>query len=214
MPQKIVVSTSCSALNRRIRHAVEAAGWAAAGPPGAGELPAADAVILESDQLCAATLHTHRGIPVIGVMYGTDDPVWQSPEIGELAGIVDRDDMDAEYTAALRTVLDGRSYISQGFAAHVLCTIASRNTLTTMERADLDRLSAREREVVELASRGAGNAEISATLMIEVSTVKFHVSNILRKLDFRDRTELVARLGGAHLTPVAPPVRSERVPSR
>lgn len=204
MSQKVVVSTSCAALNRRIHHAVESAGWTAVPPAGTDELPGTAAAIVESDQLCAMARYTDHGIPVIGIMYGTDDPVWHAPEVGELSALVDRDDMDSEYVAVLHAVLDGRSHVSQGFAAHVISMIASHNTLTTMERADLERLSGREREVVELAARGAGNAEISAALVIEVSTVKFHVSNILRKLGFRDRTELVARLGAGRFVSVAP----------
>lgn len=214
MPQKVVISTSCSALNRRIHHAVESAGWTPVPAVSVAELPDTVAAVIESEQLCGASRYTGRGIPVIGIMYGIDDPVWHAPEVGELSGMVDRDDMDSEYSAALHAVLDGRSHISQEFAAHVISTLASRNTLTAMERVDLEQLSAREREVVELAARGAGNTEISAALTIEVSTVKFHVSNILRKLGFRDRTELVARLGGRGLAPVVPVGRTEKVAVR
>ncbi|GAA1469639.1 LuxR C-terminal-related transcriptional regulator [Nocardiopsis exhalans] len=195
MSYKVMVSTSCSALNRRIHHATESAGWTAVPAVINGELSGIAAAVVESDQLYEATRYTDRGIPVIGIMYGTDDPMWHAPEIRELSGLVDRDDMDSEYTAALRSALGGRSHVSQEFAAHIISVIASRNALSTTDCTDLERLSAREREVVELAARGADNAEISATLKIEVSTVKFHISNILRKLEFRDRTELIVRLG-------------------
>ena len=216
MPQKVVISSSCSALNRRIHHAVECAAWAAVPAVSDAELSDTVAAVIESEQFCGVSRYTERGIPVIGIMYGVDDPMWHAPEIGELSGMVDRDDMDSEYSAALHAVLDGRSHISQEFAAHIISMLASRNTLTAMERVDLEQLSAREREVVVLAARGAGNLEISAALTIEVSTVKFHVSNILRKLGFRDRTELVARLGAglASVAPGAPVGRTERVAVR
>ncbi|MEU3017137.1 MULTISPECIES: LuxR C-terminal-related transcriptional regulator [unclassified Nocardiopsis] len=197
MSFKVVVSTSCSALNRRIHYAAEAAGWTAVPAVTDDELSGTAAAVIESDQFGEAIRYTERGIPVIGIMYGTDDRMWNAPEIGELSGLVDRDDRESEYTAALRSALGGRSHVSQEFAAHIISMVASRNALATMDYTDLERLSAREGEVVELAARGADNAEIAATLTIEVSTVKFHISNILRKLEFRDRTELIARLGAS-----------------
>lgn len=54
-----------------------------------------------------------------------------------------------------------------------------------------DDLSEREREVLALLAEGRSNAEITEQLMISISTVKFHVSKILEKLDASSRTEAV-----------------------
>ncbi|MDQ6831890.1 MAG: LuxR C-terminal-related transcriptional regulator, partial [Chloroflexota bacterium] len=51
-------------------------------------------------------------------------------------------------------------------------------------------LSARERAVVAEVARGKANREIADTLSVTEKTVEWHVSNSLRKLDFRARTEL------------------------
>jgi NarL family two-component system response regulator LiaR len=52
-------------------------------------------------------------------------------------------------------------------------------------------LTARERKLLELMARGLANHQISATLAIAVPTVKFHVTNILTKLQVENRTAAV-----------------------
>lgn len=50
-------------------------------------------------------------------------------------------------------------------------------------------LSKREREVLELISVGMSNLEVGTALKITEGTVKYHVNNILCKLNVRDRTQ-------------------------
>lgn len=60
------------------------------------------------------------------------------------------------------------------------------------------RLSPREREVLELLSRGLSNRETATVLGISLSTVRTHVEHVLEKLDVSNRVEAVAlgfRLG-------------------
>jgi DNA-binding CsgD family transcriptional regulator len=56
----------------------------------------------------------------------------------------------------------------------------------------LAELRDREREVLELMMEGLRNRDIAARLFISERTVKFHVSNILAKLQVRSRTEAIA----------------------
>ena len=50
-------------------------------------------------------------------------------------------------------------------------------------------LSPRELEVLQLVAAGATNGEIARKLWVTEQTVKFHLSNIYRKLDVANRTE-------------------------
>jgi len=55
---------------------------------------------------------------------------------------------------------------------------------------ELDRLTAREREVLRLIARGYAYKEIARELVISVKTVETHVSSVLRKLQLSNRYEL------------------------
>jgi DNA-binding CsgD family transcriptional regulator len=58
---------------------------------------------------------------------------------------------------------------------------------------DVDALTQRETEVLELLARGRTNMQIAQTLVISEGTVKYHVKNVLRKLGAASRAEAVAR---------------------
>lgn len=50
-------------------------------------------------------------------------------------------------------------------------------------------LTDRELEVLDAVTLGQSNTEIAARLFVSVNTVKFHVRNVLRKLDVGSRTQ-------------------------
>ena len=56
-----------------------------------------------------------------------------------------------------------------------------------------ERLSSREREVLQLLALGQTNREIAQNLIVSVSTVKIHVEHILAKLGVTDRTQAAVR---------------------
>ncbi|GAC49202.1 hypothetical protein GOACH_10_01710 [Gordonia aichiensis NBRC 108223] len=57
-------------------------------------------------------------------------------------------------------------------------------------------LTDREREILEIVTSGASNAQIADRLTISVETVKSHVKHILRKTNAANRSELIAMFGG------------------
>jgi DNA-binding NarL/FixJ family response regulator len=92
-----------------------------------------------------------------------------------------------ELTDAIHRVADGDAVFSPRLAGFVLDAFSSGEPVRD---AELDELTAREREVLRLIARGYRYKEIAATLHLSVKTVETHVSNVLRKLQLSSRHEL------------------------
>lgn len=89
---------------------------------------------------------------------------------------------------AVRALYDGQAV----FDATVAARIVSGRTETSVANEGLaEPLSERELEVLALMARGHGNKDIARELWIGESTVKTHVTHILRKLGQTDRTRAV-----------------------
>jgi len=79
------------------------------------------------------------------------------------------------------------AYAGQGiFSPEIMQMLTQPAPQDTTEHIDL---TPREREVMKLFASGLTNGEIAAQLTISVSTVKFHITNILGKLDVDTRAE-------------------------
>lgn len=92
-----------------------------------------------------------------------------------------------ELANAIRAAHAGRPTLAPEAAEALIHT--ARNSDTRLPGYDL---TEREREVLALMVEGLNNTEISDRLIVSRSTVKFHVSNILSKLQVSSRTEAVA----------------------
>jgi DNA-binding NarL/FixJ family response regulator len=95
-----------------------------------------------------------------------------------------------ELIAGIRTIADGDSLLSPSVTRRVIDRMASQPAPAASSKR-LDRLTPREREVLELVARGLSNGEIASAFVIEESTVKTHVKRILSKLGLRDRVQAV-----------------------
>jgi DNA-binding NarL/FixJ family response regulator len=96
-----------------------------------------------------------------------------------------------ELAGAIRRVRDGDAVFSPRLAGFVLDAFAGAPaTVTTSHDPDLDKLTAREGDVLRLIARGYTYKEIARRLDISVKTVETHVSAVLRKLQLSTRHEL------------------------
>lgn len=98
----------------------------------------------------------------------------------------------AEVTAAAVRVHGGDAVFSPRLAGFVLDAFGAGGGETAARDDELDRLSAREQEVMRMIARGYAYKEVAAELFLSVKTVESHVSSVLRKLQLSNRHELTA----------------------
>jgi DNA-binding NarL/FixJ family response regulator len=105
----------------------------------------------------------------------------------------------ADLVNAIRRVAGGDAVFSPRLAGFVLDAFGAAAGEIAEVDEELDRLSAREREVMRLIARGYQYKEVAKELFISVKTVETHVSSVLRKLQLSSRHELTAWAMGRRL---------------
>ena len=95
-----------------------------------------------------------------------------------------------ELLRILRAVAAGESYVPPALAASLLMEMRSPAQQPPKAAEDpLNELTAREREILEGLAGGLSNKEIGQRLFIAEKTVKHYITNILQKLQVRNRVE-------------------------
>jgi DNA-binding NarL/FixJ family response regulator len=105
-------------------------------------------------------------------------------------GYVTKSITGTELVDAVRRVAEGDAVFSPRLAGFVLDAFSGAGRGAGSVDQELDRLTAREREVLRLIARGYAYKEIARELVISIKTVETHVSSVLRKLQLSNRYEL------------------------
>ena len=122
--------------------------------------------------------------------FDLDEYVYAAIRAGA-SGFLLKDVRPSQLVEAIHVVADGDALLAPAVTKRLLERFAA--TLPTPEeRAPaLATLTDRERDVLELVASGLSNAEIAQRLFLGETTVKTHVSSLLKKLGLRDRVQAV-----------------------
>jgi len=131
---------------------------------------------------------------IILTTFDNDEYVFEGLLAGA-AGYMLKDAPSEQLAEAIRAAAHGKAFIHPSVTRKVLTELTR---LTERERVRRDQplpepLSQREMKVLVLLAEGLSNREIADRLYIAPGTAKNHVSNILSKLNVRDRTQAVLR---------------------
>jgi DNA-binding NarL/FixJ family response regulator len=134
---------------------------------------------------------------VVLTTFDLDEYALEAIEAGA-SGFLLKDAPPEELLAAIRTVHRGDAVIAPSTTRRLLDHLAptlrrdqAADQRRQRETAAVESLTPREREVLELMSRGDSNQEIAAGLFLSEATVKTHVGRVLAKLGARDRVQAV-----------------------
>lgn len=138
-----------------------------------------------------ATKEICQQFPHVNILVLTtfDDDTYVSAAIEYGAkGYLLKDTPSEEIAAAIRAVDRGYTHLAPGMLAKAMSRQAEHPTIAPLPPA-LQELTPRELEVLKLIAKGANNREIAQILYISEGTVKNHVTNLLNRLNLRDRTQ-------------------------
>ena len=115
---------------------------------------------------------------IILTTYDGDENIYRGLQAGAKSYLL-KDTLYEELVSTIRKVYEGRSHIPNAVGVKLA------------ERINYPQLSPRELDVINLIAKGKSNQEIGCVLSIAEGTVKYHVNNILSKLQVHDRTQAV-----------------------
>jgi DNA-binding NarL/FixJ family response regulator len=121
--------------------------------------------------------------------FDLDEYVFEAIRAGA-SGFMLKDVRPAQLVDAIRIVAAGEALLAPSVTRRLLDRFA-RDVPDERRAPSLDELTARELEILRLVAQGLSNAEIAERLVVGETTVKSHVSSILRKLRLRDRVQAV-----------------------
>ena len=144
----------------------------------------------------AATEQIHRQIPACKILmlttFNDEAYVLEALQVGA-SGYLLKDLPARDLAQAIQAVHRGIYQLDPTVADQLKALLSRAQTAReqpgALKATDEADLTERELEVLRLIARGATNREIAETLVISEGTVKNHISNILGRLNLRDRTQ-------------------------
>jgi DNA-binding NarL/FixJ family response regulator len=117
-------------------------------------------------------------------VYEDPDRIFRALRAGASAYLLKRSTPE-EILRAMREVQEGSGAMSGEIARRVIEYFREQTTTS----AEVEKLTAREREILELVVHGLGNKEIADRMSVTVAAVRFHLKHIYQKLHVHSRTE-------------------------
>ncbi len=133
-----------------------------------------------------AIAHIKKQNPAIQIIALTsfqEDELVQNALKGGAIGYLMKNVSARELAAAIRAARDGKMTLSPEAAQALVHA--------SQQAQETESLTEREREVLKLMVEGLNNAEIAERLVVSLSTIKYHISNILMKLGVDNRVAAV-----------------------
>lgn len=128
-------------------------------------------------------------------VFEDDDRLFESLKAGAMGYLLKHTATD-HIVESVKDVFRGGSPISPAIACKLVVSFRKTEDQANLTSAHLTKLTCREKEILELLSRGYRYKEIASQLFISEETVRTHVHNLYEKLHVQSRTEAVNKVFG------------------
>ena len=141
-----------------------------------------------------AARRIHKSLPKTGIliltMHYSDQLVRDVIESGA-RGYILKSDADRELVSAVEAIANRRTFFTPRASELLLDGFSRPGTAVEPKLPLRNRLTSREREIVQLLAEGKSSKEVAVALGISVKTAETHRANIMRKLEIHSVSELV-----------------------
>ena len=137
-------------------------------------------------QICEACLCTRV---IILSMHDTTEHIFQALKAGA-KGYLLKESAGKEVVTAVRSVHAGRRYLSQRIEEKVIEDYILQHQIASPQ-SPIEKLSSREKEILQLVVEGKSSAEIAETLFISPKTVETYRSRLMQKLGVKNLPGLI-----------------------
>lgn len=120
----------------------------------------------------------------------SDDEYIERMRSAGVAGFLEKQTSAEILTKAIREVASGKLLFSPSIAKRLAAAVDRPRDREGMLKANGNRLTARESEVLQLVAEGSANKQVAASLGISIKTVEKHRQNLMDKLNIHDTAGL------------------------
>jgi DNA-binding NarL/FixJ family response regulator len=207
-PIRVLIADDHPGLRGRIRETLATAGFVVVGDTATADDAVATALRLNPDIVLLDIHMPGNGIqaarrltdeaPTVTVVMLTqseeDEDLFDSLRAGAAGYVLKTANLTA-LPEALRRALDGEAAITPRLVSRVLDEFRNpRQRLFARRSAAAAKLSAREWEIMSMLADGRSTDEVAKSLFLSPTTVRVHVSTVLRKLAVKDRASAIRLL--------------------
>lgn len=129
---------------------------------------------------------------IILTTFDDDQYVYDGLKSGAL-GYILKDSSFEKLSESIKVIYQGGALIEPSITKKILSELSKIEKIYSNKNQLIESLTTREKEILSLIAKGYSNSEVAEKLFLSTGTVKNYVTNILKKIEAKDRTEAVLK---------------------
>ncbi|KJS06884.1 MAG: hypothetical protein VR77_03470 [Flavobacteriales bacterium BRH_c54] len=145
---------------------------------------------LDGFEVAKIVRQNHPEIKILALtMHSEESYITKMIDVG-VHGYVLKDSNLEDLSSAIKTILEGKPYYSSDVSAIMINSLMNKDK--KKDNSELDNLTDREVEIINLITEGLKSSEIADQLKLSTRTIEVHRRNLMKKLDVKNTAELVS----------------------